>query len=238
MKKPLIGITTTCLPNQDGIPSMMVPEAYVQAVTNAGGIPLLIPLGLDEESLEQLLPRLEGVLFTGGGDMAPEVYGGQPHPKVYGVNADRDRIELHLVRAAAEQGKPFLGICRGFQVVNVALGGSLYEDILDQHPGAIKHDYFPGPPRSYLAHAVSVSPGSRLEGILGGTNVEVNSLHHQGVRQVAPGLVTTARAPDGIVEAFELPEHPFGLAVQWHPEWLQEHAPMRALFRAFVQAAS
>lgn len=237
MPSPLIGITTSRVLNKSNIYVMSTPEAYVQAVYHAGGLPVLIPLGIADADLEAMLERLDGVLFTGGGDVAPERYGGQPHPRVYDVDLDRDRVELKLVKLAVERQMPFLGICRGFQVINVALGGTLYEDILDQHAGALKHDYFPGYPRDQLTHPVKITSGSRLAEMLGLTEVEVNSLHHQGVRQVSPELSLTAQAPDGIPEAVELPGHPFGLAVQWHPEWLQAYAPMRSLFEAFVGAA-
>jgi putative glutamine amidotransferase len=236
MTRPLIGITTARVLNNSNIHVMSVAEAYVQAVYQAGGLPVLIPLGIAASDLDSLLERLDGLLFTGGGDIEPERYGGQPHPRVYDVDLDRDNLELSLVAMVAQQGMPFLGICRGFQVINVAFGGGLYEDILDQHTGALKHDYFPGYPRDQLVHPVQVTPGSRLAEILGQTQVEVNSLHHQGVRQVPPALRTTALAPDGIPEAVELPGHPFGLAVQWHPEWLQAHASMRNLFEVFVEA--
>jgi putative glutamine amidotransferase len=237
MALPLIGITTARVLNNANIHVMSTAEAYVQAVYKAGGLPVLIPLGVSDGDLDALLARLDGLLFTGGGDIDPERYGGQPHPRVYDIDPDRDRMELYLVTRAAQEGIPFLGICRGFQVVNVAYGGSLYEDILDQHPGALKHDYFPGYPRDQIVHPVQIAPGSRLAEILGQTEVAVNSLHHQGVRQVPVSLPLTALAPDGIPEAVELPGHPFGLAVQWHPEWLQAHAPMRGLFEAFVGAA-
>ena len=237
MIRPLIGITTARVLNNAHIHVMSVAEAYVQAVYQAGGLPLLIPLGISDADLAPLLVKLHGLLLTGGGDIDPARYGGQPHPKVYDIDHDRDRLELNLVVKASQAGMPFLGICRGFQVVNVAFGGTLYEDILDQHPGALKHDYFPGYPRDQLVHPVQVTQGSHLAEILAQTQVEVNSLHHQGVRQVPPDLRTTALAPDGIPEAVELRGHPFGLAVQWHPEWLQVHAPMRRLFQAFVEAA-
>jgi putative glutamine amidotransferase len=237
MLSPLIGITTSRVLNKSNIHVMSTPEAYVQAVYHAGGLPVLIPLGIADADLEAMLARLDGLLFTGGGDVAPERYGGLSHPKVYDVDLDRDRVEINLVELAVERKMPFLGVCRGFQVINVALGGTLYEDILDQHPGALKHDYFPGYPRDQLAHAVKIMPGSRLADILGQTEVEVNSLHHQGVRQMPGTLQLTALAPDGIPEAFELPGHPFGLAVQWHPEWLQAYAPMMRLFEEFVGEA-
>ena len=237
MTKPIIGITTFRTFNNQNLPYINVGEAYVHALRAAGGVPILIPLGPDEADLTQLLGRLDGVLFTGGGDMDPACYGGSPHPLVDEVDPDRDRLELNLYRDAIGQSIPFLGICRGFQVLNVALGGTLYEDIADQHKGAIKHRYYPDYPRNHLAHPVQVHEESRLARILGKPVLEVNSLHHQGLRRLAPSLQATAVAPDGIIEGVELPEHPFGMAVQWHPEALQEHEPMRAIFRAFVQAA-
>jgi len=247
MSKPLIGVTTTHLPSKSGHPLLTAAEAYTQSIQHAGGLPVLLPLDMDQEEMQALLEHLDGVLLTGGGDMDPARYGGQPHPKVYDVDAVRDRMELDLTHLAIEQHKPFLCICRGFQVLNVALGGSLYEHIEDQHAGALKHDYFPNYPRSYLAHNIQVKAGCRLASIfnLDGQDgvLPVNSLHHQGVRQVGTGLEITALAPDGIVEAVELPDHPFGLAVQWHPEWMQEvvspngQYPMRRLFQAFIQCA-
>lgn len=238
MNPPLIGVTVFRTKTQSGLPAVSVVDAYIQALLQAGAAPLLIPLGAPDAALEAIFDRLDGLLFTGGGDVAPEVFGGQPHPRVGDVDPDRDRIEIYLVRQAMALKRPFLGICRGIQVLNVALGGTLYTDIADQHAGALRHDYYPDIPRDYLAHRVDVSKPSRLADILGQTQVEVNSLHHQALQQVAPGLTPTAYAPDGILEAVELADHPFGLGVQWHPEWLQAHAPMRALFRAFVQAAA
>jgi len=135
----------------------------------------------------------------------------------------------------ALSGQPFLGICRGLQVINVALGGSLYEHLPDQLPGNL-HGENHDKPRNFLAHSVAVMPGSALSYVLGERQARVNSLHHQGVRQVAPGLQVTATAPDGLVEGFELPGHPFAMAVQWHPEELQEDASMRQIFTVFIQA--
>jgi putative glutamine amidotransferase len=237
MSQPLIGITSFQHLNKYGYPMHAVMAAYIQAVARAGGLPVLVPLGLEEEAYQALFARLDGILFTGGGDIAPDHYGGQSHSKVGDVDSERDRVELWLAKQVVEQDKPFLGICRGFQVLNVALGGSLYEDILDQKEGALKHDYYPDYPRNLLAHGVTIEPASRLAGILGLTAAQVNSLHHQGVRQLASRLTATAHAPDGMLEAYELPAHRFGLAVQWHPEWLQEHEPMRKLFEVFVEAS-
>lgn len=237
MDSPLIGITSFTHLNQYGYPMNAVMSAYIQAVACAGGSPLLIPLGLEDQAYWTIFERLDGILFTGGGDVHPDRYGGQEHTRVGDVDAERDRVELWLAQAVVDQDKPFLGICRGCQVLNVALGGTLYEDIQDQKDDALKHDYYPDIPRNLLAHDIQINPDSRLAGILESTNTQVNSLHHQAVRQLASRLTPSAHAPDGILEAYELPNHRFGLAVQWHPEWLQEHAPMRKLFEAFVQAA-
>ncbi len=236
MSLPMIGLTGWRTTNQQGSPSTTVSEKYTQAVAGAGAVPLIIPLGLPEDHLEALVARLDGILFTGGGDVHPARYGSEMHPRVDSIDEERDRLEIWLVRRAAQRAVPFFGICRGIQVINVALGGTLYEDILDQMPGGQRHQFTSGEPRNFLAHPVRVAEGSRLAGILGSLEVGVNSLHHQGIRRLAPLLQATAWAPDELVEAVELPGHPFGIAVQWHPEWLQEHAAMRALFRAFAEA--
>lgn len=237
MPEPLIGVTTHRLTGKkvQG-DEYATPLSYINAVIAAGGIPLLIPAVLDEARLLDVLRRVDGLLLTGGGDIDPARFSGTPHPAVYGIEPERDQAETSLLRAAVRDGLPFLGICRGIQLVNVALGGGLHTHIADQLPGALKHDYFPDYPRNQIAHDVQIEPGSRLARILGGEQFGVNSLHHQGISQAAPGLEVTAHSPDGLVEAVELPGHPFGLAVQWHPEWLQEHEAQRALFRAFVDA--
>ena len=239
MQPPIIGLTTNRLASTNPLaPNHGVSEAYIKAVYNAGGLPLLIPLGLPEHDWQALAARLDGILFTGGSDLDPAIFNGTPHPRVYDVDSQRDSLEIALVRRAAETGQPFLGICRGAQAVNVALGGTLYTDIADQVPGALRHDWYPDIPRDYRAHPVTLAPSSRLAGILGTTQPQVNSLHHQGLQHIGAGLAVTGHAPDGMVESVELPGHPFGIAVQWHPEWLQDDPAMRALFRAFIEAAA
>lgn len=236
MSIPVLGVTTYRNQNTFGFSQFSVSEAYVQSLTSAGAIPVLIPLGLSEEYIDEILPRVDGILFTGGGDIHPDNYKGEDHPLVNMVDLDRDRIELYLLRKIMAQKKPLMGICRGFQVINVGLGGSLYEDILDQRSEALRHAYFPEWPRDYLAHPVRIEPGSQLESILGAAELPVNSLHHQGIKDLAPGITPTAYAPDGLIEGIEIDGYPFGLAVQWHPENLQMHEPMRLLFQAFVTA--
>jgi putative glutamine amidotransferase len=233
--KPLIGLTTTRMPNPSGKPAFGANITYAKSITAAGGLPVLLPLNLSTDDLDALLPRLDGVLFTGGYDIDPHQYGNLPHPKVVGVDADRDRVEMHLVHRVIDESMPFLGICRGCQVINVALGGSLYEHLQEQFPGALQHDHHDHP-RDYLAHRVEVKGNSSMSRLLGSGTVQVNSLHHQGVHRLARPLQVLALAPDGLVEAYELPNHPFGVAVQWHPEELQAHEPMRRLFWALVES--
>jgi putative glutamine amidotransferase len=238
MSQPFIGITAARIHNRADEPMFALNEAYSRAVARAGAIPFTINLGLPDEALSELLSHLDGVLFSGGGDVETSRYHGLDHPRVGEVDPDRDRIEILLVGQAIQRGIPFLGICRGIQVINVALGGTLYSDVADQHGGAVRHDCYPDIPRDHLAHEVEIAADSRLAQILGVKRVATNSLHHQAVRELAPGLTATAHAPDGIVEALEIPGHLFGLAVQWHPEWMPDSLPMQNLFRSFTSAAA
>ena len=237
MTHPLIGLTTSHTTSQSGLSQISVTEAYVRALLRAGAAPLLIPIGLSESALQDILHRLDGILFTGGGDVNPERYASQMHPLVDDVDPERDSTEIQLIRYAMQEQIPFLGICRGLQVINVAMGGTLYEDILDQRPNSIRHQYSPGWPRSYLAHDVKLVDRSRLVEILDDNTVSVNSFHHQGIRELGKRLQATAFAPDGVIEAIELPGHPFAIAVQWHPEWLVEDPAMQRLFGEFVRSA-
>lgn len=236
MCAPLIGVTSERIVSALGSPRLGIGEAYTQAIIQAGALPVLVPLGLPV--LPELTSRLDGLLFTGGGDIHPKFYQSEDHPLIEGIDVERDRLEIELVCAAVEDNLPFLGICRGLQVFNVALGGSLYADITSQVPGSLPHSRFPEQARDYLAHPVEISAGSCLAGLMGAGSKKVNSMHHQGIRNLAPGLQATALAPDGLVEAVELPGHPFALAVQWHPECLLEHKTAQALFQAFVKACS
>lgn len=238
MKKPIIGLTSSRTNRSAENSLISVPEAYVQALLRAGGLPLILPLTLSRADLANCLEGLDGVLFTGGGDVQPEQYGGAPHALVAGVDPDRDQFEIDLLRGSLAKELPFLGICRGLQLINVALGGTLYEDILDQHPGALVHQQNDLHPRSYRAHSVEIQPQSHLAQVLGRTTNAVNSLHHQGIRRLSDQLSASAFAPDGIIEGVEIFGHRFGLAVQWHPEWLPDDPAMQALFAAFVSASS
>jgi putative glutamine amidotransferase len=233
MTLPLIGLTGS---HNQTDSTITISEVYIQAVSQAGGAPVLIPLGVPEQTLLDILSRLDGIIFTGGGDVEPARYGADnQHPKLGEVDLDRDRVELFLYPEVIHQDLPFLGICRGIQLVNVAAGGTLYVDIADQRSGSIKHDYH-GYPRKHLAHSITVKD-DRLRSILGSTQLEVNSFHHQAVEKLAACFRATAFSPDGLIEALELPGYPFGLAVQWHPECMLDDPAMQSLFRAFIEAA-
>ena len=234
--KPIIGITTYQSTNNNGQPTVALMQSYIHAIMQADGVPVLIPSMIAEDGWDALYSRLDGVLFSGGGDIGLEYSPGEPHPRIDDVELERDSVEFKLIKVSASDGKPFLGICRGIQVVNVALGGTLYTHIPDQLPNALDHSY-PGNKRTVLVHEIKIEEGTRIAEILGEPIVKVNSLHHQGLKDIAPSLRVAGHAPDGLVEAVELPDHPFGIAVQWHPEWLTDQQPTRNLFRKFVEAA-
>ena len=212
---------------------------YYLAAADMGAVPVMIPLfDRDEATLRAVYDRLDGVLLAGGVDMEPATFGEAPHPRLGRTDPARDLVELKLARWAIAEGKPLLGLCRGHQVVNVALGGTLYQDIEAQVPGAIRHDYFPGFPRDYLAHHVTVTPGSRLHAAAGGSTMPVNSMHHQAVKALAPGLVATAWAEDGVIEAIESEGPGYLVGVQWHPEVFESRDERtQRLFQGFVAAA-
>jgi putative glutamine amidotransferase len=217
-------------------------QRYFAVVSRVGGVPWMIPLVADDlDTLRAIYERLDGILLPGGVDMDPHSYGAARHQTLGRIDPARDLVELQLTNWAIEDRKPVLGLCRGVQVINVALGGTLYQDIATELPGAIKHDYFPtqGFDRLHLAHEVAVVPGSRLARELGSPRVAVNSMHHQGIKEVAAGLAPAAIAPDGLIEAVEGPPDHFLIGVQWHPEVFEpSDSHTHRLFEAFVAAAS
>jgi putative glutamine amidotransferase len=239
--RPIIGIPCGTLRDKDWCPPMVGHrQTYVEAVVAAGGVPMMIPLVDHEDVLRVLYERIDGLLLAGGRDIAPGFYGEVPIPEIGEVDVLRDEVELPLTRWAVADGKPVLGICRGVQLINVALGGTLYQDIPAQLGTNILHDdSYRREDWTYLAHDLEIDPHSRLAGLLG-TCFPTNSLHHQSVKAVAPGLRAVGWAPDGVIEALEGNNGHFIVGVQCHPEALQGQTDPRwaALFRAFVESCA
>jgi putative glutamine amidotransferase len=239
MTQPLIGITTY---GRDEENKVSLPAEYSDAVRRAGGIPLLIPPG--EQRWEDLLPHLDGLILAGGGDLDPELYAGYRHESIYMLDPERDSSELALAKKVIATGLPTLAICRGIQVINVALGGTLIEHLPDEVGEKVAHREVRqmavhGPPqRKPIRHSVEIVPGSRLAMIVGKLHIDSCSWHHQALRTVAPQLTVTAYAADGTVEAAELADHPWMIAVQWHPELTAADDPIQQrLFDALVEAS-
>jgi putative glutamine amidotransferase len=212
---------------------------YLESVRRAGGEP--IEIGAGGEAPEDLLARVDGVMLTGGGDVDPMLYGEAPHDTFDPAESNRDAFEIALTRGAVAANLPYFAICRGMQLLNVAMGGTLIQDIPSQVPGALTHAV--PDPRFAIAHEIWVSKGSRLSQLMGdqmedGETCHVNSRHHQAVQLVAPGFEVTATSPDGVVEAMEKPDAAFCLAVQWHPENFWRTGEFRALFEGFVAAVN
>ncbi len=230
--RPLIGITTYAT-NENG--DVTLPVNYVDSVRRANGIPVLISPG--ESNTVQLLDRLDGLVLAGGGDIDPQCYGcPDVHESVYMLSADRDQTELNLARYTLERKLPTLAICRGIQIINVVLGGTLHQHLPDHVGEDVLHR---APPREPTPHAVEVSPESQIGAVMQATTVETMSWHHQAIHEPAEPLRVVATAPDGVIEAVEHPEHPELLAVQWHPE-LSSHRDksQQRLFDQLVQFAA
>jgi putative glutamine amidotransferase len=239
--KPIIGIPCAMQEPQDelGIGASAVPQSYLNALEAVGAVPLPIPITGQESTLRTLYQHLHGLLLAGGVDLDPAHFSESPHPKLGKVDEQRDWVELTLTRWALADGLSLLGICRGIQTLNVVCGGTLWQDISAQVPAAIQHTFYPGHPYNLLAHSVQVESGSRLASALGATEVKVNSLHHQAVKDVGTGLHVTGRAPDGLIEGLEGDGKAWVVAVQWHPEWLLDDEPhMKQLFAAFASACT
>ncbi len=242
---PRIGITSSVMPTRMGTRRTFLNEPYLVGIREAGGLPLLITPAHEGESLRAVYELLDGLLLTGGEDVEPTRYGETvTAPKVEAV-PERDALEFRLFEWALADGLPVFAICRGIQVLNVALGGSLYQDLPSGRAGEVRHDQMkaePPVPRPEPSHAVTVLPGSFLGDLVGEGELRVNSMHHQGIKALAPPLFPVAYAPDGLIEAVEAndPAPPaFLLGVQWHPEELLRAGDVasRRLFDAFVVAA-
>jgi putative glutamine amidotransferase len=233
--RPLVGMPVGAVLEYTGLPYFGLNGQYLTALKTAGADVVLLPAG--QPAAEAILERLDGVLFPGGLDVDPSYYGESPSPALGRVNADLDALEAPLATLARERGLPILGVCRGHQMVNVALGGSLYQDITADGVSSFDHWAPLERGRDYLAHTIRLAPGSHLREIAGSDEVDVNSFHHQAVKQVAPGLRVNATSPDGVIEGLESADG-LVLTVQCHPESLVATPWARALFEAFVAAAS
>ncbi len=236
--RPLIGIPCHAgLREGSGRPIYCNNRSYVHAVESAGGIPVLIPLLNDLSALDSLLTRMDGLLMPGGIDVQPHLYSEDPHPLLGEVDPALDELELTLARWALNQNIPVMGICRGMQLLNVALGGSLYQDVNYQVEGTMRHMYR-DVPRNQLIHKVTVEQGTLLEKIFEKREFGVNSIHHQSVKTPGKGVKISARSlEDDVVEGIEAADYRFVVAVQWHPEELYEFEPACAnLFAALIEA--
>jgi gamma-glutamyl-gamma-aminobutyrate hydrolase PuuD len=227
-KRPVIGISAYDVPVTFGqwknFQAVLAPAGYSRSVTAAGGLPVVIP---PVDGSAELLDLLDGVVFTGGSDLNPATYGQEAHPETVGFHDVRDRAELALVREAIRRDMPVLGICRGMQLLNVALGGDLI-----QHLGSETHK---GPPGTYTFHDVTVTPGTRLADVLG-AGTRTHSCHHQAPDRLGDGLRVNAEAEDGTVEGIELPAARFAVGVLWHPE--EDEVRGAPLFRELVEQAT
>jgi putative glutamine amidotransferase len=236
--RPLIGIPCHALIRAEtGRPIYANNRAYVHAVESAGGLPILIPMINDLPILTALLARMDGLLLPGGIDLHPSRYGEESHPLTEEADLELDEFEITLASLAFQQDIPVLGICRGMQLINVLLGGTLYQDIDTQYPNCIMHTHR-HLPRTHIAHQIVVEPGSRMETILGVQEMMVNSLHHQAIKDPGKGVRITGRASDGMAELLEVSGYRFVMAAQSHPEEIYAVEPaFKRLFSAFVQAS-
>ena len=229
--RPLIGITSAYIPDGGYV---KVYSSYAQAVEEAGGMPVILPVTEDHDLVAEYVRVLDGLLLTGGDDVPPEAYGESPLEQTKTLSPRRHRFEKALVEAWLRTRKPILGICRGCQQVNVVCGGTLVQDIPTQVGTSVIHRDPKG--GGDAAHRVAIEPGTTLRSLLSSASVQVNSNHHQAVKDVGNNLRVTARSPDGLIEALEFTDGRFGLLVQWHPERVTDAKHRKAIYGAFVRA--
>ncbi|MGH7847114.1 MAG: gamma-glutamyl-gamma-aminobutyrate hydrolase family protein [Candidatus Binatia bacterium] len=243
MKKtvPFIGVTSdvranplTSFPPE---PIMFLAQRYTQALLSSGALPLVLPLGLSRPDLAQLLDRIDGILVTGGNfDVHPRFYGEDPAAALGEIKDERTEFELELITGALDRDMAVLGICGGEQAINVALGGTLYQDIRTQLPHALEHEL--GSLRADGGHSIHLTAGTRLHAIVMQDVLNVNTSHHQSVKQLGRGLALNAASEDGVIEGIESANHRFVVGVQWHPERLMKERSQQRIFSAFVSACS
>lgn len=229
--RPIIGITCTTTDSKNGIGT-----SYISAIEHADGTPVLLPMVQNDICIADFLSLVDGLLLSGGVDVDPFLYGEEPRPAMGKIDVSKDSVEMSLIPRALEMDLPILGICRGIQMLNVAAGGTLYQDISMSSDAVLKHRQ--DAPGSYATHIIHVQEGSRLLDILEQSAIRVNSFHHQAVKKAAPGFMISAVSRDGIVEGIESTHHSFAIGVQFHPELMWQNNPsISSLFVAFVRAA-
>lgn len=235
--KPVIGITSHMMAETGPLGHSHVGNTYITSISKAGGIPVIIPVLLNQEQRLRIIELCDGFLFTGGLDISPSYYNEEPHIKLQATNLSMDRTQIPLMQDVIRSQKPVLGICRGHQVLNVACGGSLYQDISEISGTYIKHHQETG--NGDVSHQVIIHPDSKLHALFG-NKLMVNSYHHQAVKHLGANLVAVAHSLDGVVEAIEIENYPFGLGIQWHPEAMFGIGDdsMKPIFDAFIKAAS
>lgn len=229
--KPIIGISSNLKEHM-----LSVPTFNIHAITQFGGVPIVLP-NVKEDVIESIAEMIDGLLLTGGGDIDPTLFGEEPHQRLGSIVPERDVFEVALVQKMLELNKPILGICRGAQIISIAAGGDMYQDIYTQTDvQLIQHDQ--QAPRSHASHFVQVTEGSFLSSIVGVEKFKVNSFHHQAVRKMPSGFEVSGIASDGIIEAFESKNHAFVLGLQWHPECLllENDSVSASIFNAFIEA--
>ncbi|GGH77695.1 putative glutamine amidotransferase [Pullulanibacillus pueri] len=231
MNKPLIALTADFEQNQ-----YKIKEEYCLSILETGGLPVAVPYLTDTLSLQEILSKVDGLILTGGSDIDPALYGEEPAPSLGTIVPARDRFEIPLVQYALTLDLPILAICRGLLILNVAAGGSLYQDIYAEAGASLQHKQ--SAPRDHASHSIKVNKGTLLHRFTQTERLRINSFHHQAIKRIAPGFHLSAAAPDGIIEAIEHPQKNFTLGVQWHPgSLLQKDPSARRLFQGFIQAA-
>lgn len=240
-KKPIIGILSNIETIEKepflGQERACLNQTYINAIVKGGGIPVMLPVIHDKESIRAQISLVDGLVLSGGYDVHPLYYGEEPHPSLRFIYPERDLYEMEALSLACQQEKPILGICRGLQLINVAFGGTLYQDLSqNSSEPPLKHSQ---EAKMHVAvHTVDITPDTILHSIFGKDSVGTNSFHHQGIKQLASGLIASAFARDGVIEGIEKENYPFMVAVQWHPERMVDHDPaMLHLFQFFIAKA-
>ena len=236
-KQPLIGISGSIEHDES---RQFIVRDYMKCLARAGGVPLLMSLDMTDAELEACLDAMDGILLSGGTDVDPALFGEQPHQRIGEIDPLRDGFEARLIASAIQRDLPLFGICRGIQVLNIILGGSIYQDLPSQYQSStgvplLGHDQTS--PERYPSHTIDLVTGTPLHALFGRDTLRVNSCHHEAIRELAPCLLTCATSPDGVIEAAYNPKARYMLGVQWHPERMRDEASA-ALFTSFVDAAS